>query len=514
MWPTIRRGLALGAALTASLGAGSAPAAPTLVPVGGEFTAPVHVASPPEDPRIFVVSQNGLVQVIDDKGVTRATPFIDLTQEVVRGSERGLLSIAFAPDYTTSGLFYVYLTAASPEGEVQVREYRRSATDAYRADPSSARMVLRQAHSENSNHNGGSMLFGPDGKLWLGIGDGGGGNDPMRSGQSTQTLLGKILRIDRSGAIPPDNPFASSAGGERKEIWAYGLRNPWRFSFDRQTGDLIIADVGQDLTEEVDFAPASAGRRPGANYGWVCFEGSQPNPAAPPGCQAPGHVPPVHEGSHAENYRSITGGYVVRDPGLPTLVGRYLYGDINLPRLRSIDLAAARPTETEREEPLDIPFVSTFGEDACGRLLVASHQTGRISRIVDGQPSACNKTVPALPAPGTTPGQGGPSAPHSCGPRITVPRKRSARSVLRSGLRVLVARDPACSARLSATLRRAGGFRTRRIAPGKAEVVLRLRLSRVAARAVRRGRRGTVRIRLQAEGPPGTFLASAVVRLY
>jgi len=520
--PTIRTVVA--AALALVLAPGAASAAPSLVQIGGQsFARPVHMASPPEDPRVFVVEQDGVVRIVDADGTTRSQPFLDIGDEVAGSdshNERGLLSIAFAPDYTASGLFYVYLTAQSPLGEVQIREYRRSATDAHRAEASSFRFVLRQAHADNGNHNGGGMAFGPDGRLWAGIGDGGSRNDPQRNGQKMTTLLGKLVRVDPAGPIPSDNPFASSGAGERPEIWAYGLRNPWRFSFDRQTGDLIIGDVGQDLREEIDFAPASMNRRPGANYGWVCFEGTMVNAAAPAGCQAPGHVPPVHELRHEQDgVSSITGGFVVRDPGLPTLAGRYLYGDISLPRLRSVALSASGASGDREEATLAVEIPSSFGEDACGRVLVAALLAGKVFRVTDGVPTACAKTIPALPAPGAAPGSGsGPGTEPAggappCVPALTAPARRSARSILRSGLRLTVRRDRSCTVKLSARIARAGSFQARRLPAGARSTVLRLRVSRATARALRRGRRGTVRLRATARSAAGTFVATASVRL-
>ena len=482
----------------------------------GTFERPVHVASPPQDPRLFVVEQGGLVRIVDADGGVRAEPFLDLRTDTLRDhNERGLLSIAFPPDYTESGRFYVYLTAVDPEGELQVREYRRSATDAYRADAASGRIVLRQAHAQNGNHNGGSMAFGPDGRLWIGTGDGGGANDPLRSGQDLTTLLGKLLRIDPLGPPPADNPFAGATDGRRPEIWAYGLRNPWRFSFDRQTGDLVIGDVGQNAREEVDFAPASAGRGGGANYGWVCFEGSAANPAAPAGCQAPGHVAPVHERLHSSGDCSITGGHVVRDPGLPTLQGRYLYGDVCQARLRSVVLAPGGASGDREETTLPVAQVSSFGEDACGRILATSLGSGRVLRIVDGQPSACAATVPPLPAtPPPASGPGGEPGPAPCGPRIPIGGARRARTVLRSGLRVPVRVHPSCSFRVRGYLARPGyRLRSRTGGPGAGASTVRLRLGTAAARAVRRGRRGTLRLQVTATGPAGTFVGSASVRL-
>ena len=238
-----------------------------------------------------MVERGGTIKVIDD-GKTLSKPFLDISEKVNTGYvEQGLLSLAFAPDYRRSGLFYVYYTGAG--GDNHVAEFRRSAGNPLVADPGSERNVLTIEHSENDNHNGGLLLFGPDRKLYIGLGDGGGAGDPHRNGQSLSTLLGKILRIDPSAqggkpyGIPKDNPFVGR-GGARPEIFEYGLRNPWRFSFDPKTGALLIGDVGQDQFEEVDYLPR--GEQSGANLGWSAFEG----PARfNDDQQAPGAVKPI-----------------------------------------------------------------------------------------------------------------------------------------------------------------------------------------------------------------------------
>jgi glucose/arabinose dehydrogenase len=239
----------------------------------GTFSAPTYVTSPPGDARrLFVVEQGGTIWELRDRRLVRR-PFLDLRSDVQAGGERGLLSMAFAPDYARSRRFYVYFTGQ--DGDVHVQEFRTLAGHPDRADRGSRRELLRLEHSEFPNHNGGQLQFGPDGLLYAGFGDGGGAGDPHGNGQNLGTLYGKIIRIDpaRSGgrpyAIPVGNPFRRR-GGARPEIYDYGLRNPWRFSFDRATGDMVIADVGQDRIEEVDFAKRSAAA--GRNYGWSAFE--------------------------------------------------------------------------------------------------------------------------------------------------------------------------------------------------------------------------------------------------
>ena len=334
----------------------------------GSFASPVHVTAPPGDlSRIMVVEQAGRIRVVRD-GEVRGAPFLDIRHLVEIGSEQGLLSLAFAPDYAASGRFYVYYTDRS--GDQRVVEYGRR--DADRADAGSARLVLRMADDE-SNHNGGQLAFGPDGLLYVGTGDGGGGGDrhgTRGNAQDLGSLLGKILRIDpqasggRAYGVPDENPFASRAGA-RGEVYAYGLRNPWRFSFDRRTGDLAIGDVGQNAWEEIDFVPRGQGR--GTNFGWRPFEGRA---RYAPGERAPGHVRPVIVRSHADGNCSITGGVVVRDPGV-SLRGRYVFGDFCKGRILSARLSAGGARGLRRTS-LRVSSLSSFGEDARGRVYAAS----------------------------------------------------------------------------------------------------------------------------------------------
>ncbi|TMK71863.1 MAG: PQQ-dependent sugar dehydrogenase, partial [Actinobacteria bacterium] len=261
----------------------------------GDFEQPLYVTQPPGDSHhLFVVEQTGQVRVLTD-GTPEDQPFLDLSGQVSCCGEQGLLSIAFAPDYEKSGLVYADFTDRA--GDTRVVEYRRSSSDPLTVDPSSARIVLR-VDQPFPNHNGGLLLFGPDHKLYVGLGDGGSEGDPDRAGQDLGTLLGKILRIDprpsdgRAYSIPSSNPFVDKHGA-RPEIYSYGLRNPWRFSFDRLTGALAIGDVGQDDWEEVDLVPRGAGR--GANFGWSAFEGfARFNDDQ----SAPNAVPPVLAYSH------------------------------------------------------------------------------------------------------------------------------------------------------------------------------------------------------------------------
>jgi glucose/arabinose dehydrogenase len=386
----------------------------TLEPVGA-FSAPIDVVAPPGDTsRLFVVERGGTVRVIRD-GATLGTPFLEIPpSELSTDGERGLLAMAFAPDYATSGRLYTYSTDAG--GDIRVDQWQRSA-DPDVASPTRV-LVLKIEHSLRNNHNGGDLHFGPDGFLYVSTGDGGGADDPDGNGQrliragtsdeQSTALLAKLLRISPSAGggytIPADNPFAGRADA-RGEIWAYGLRNPFRFSFDRATGDLLIGDVGQDDAEEVDFA-AAPGRGRGANFGWKCFEGALPNDGTMPPCTPPGHVPPVFEYDRA-GCQAITGGYVVRDPGLPSLLGRYVYGDYCDGVIRSV----APSTGTgEAAAGLDLAdfTLASFGEDACGRIYVAQ-LSGEVSRLVDGTASPCTPATIVVP-PALVPIGGLPAA--------------------------------------------------------------------------------------------------------
>jgi glucose/arabinose dehydrogenase len=344
----------------------------------GRFSSPLYVTSPPGDRRrIFVVEQEGRIRVLVG-GRLRAAPFLDIRSQVTSGGEQGLLSLAFAPDYARSRRFYVYFTDRS--SDQRVVEYRRASAN--RADPGSARLVMHMADDEG-NHNGGLLLFGPDRHLYIGTGDGGGGGDrhgARGNAQNLGSLLGKILRIDpassgrRAYTIPSDNPFVGRRGA-RTEVYAYGLRNPWRFSFDRSTGDLSIGDVGQNEVEEIDFV--RAGRGSGANFGWRPFEG---NSRYTPGESAPGHVPPVITRTHGQGWCSITGGVVVRDPALAGLRGRYVFGDFCKGRILSARLSAGR-ARSVRATRLHVSSLSSFGEDARGRVYATSLD-GPVYRLV------------------------------------------------------------------------------------------------------------------------------------
>jgi glucose/arabinose dehydrogenase len=335
----------------------------------GSFDSPVYVTSPPADnSRLFVVEQGGTVRVIKD-GKTLGTPFLDVSDKLTAGSEQGLLSIAFAPDYASSGLFYVFYT--DTDGDEAVVEYKRRSEDV--ADAGSARRLLKVADPE-PNHNGGLLLFGPDKRLYIGIGDGGGAGDQhgaRGNGQALNTLLGKILRIDpkasggRPYTIPSDNPFVGRSGA-KGEIYSYGLRNPWRFSFDRSTGDLTIGDVGQNEVEEIDFVRKGKGR--GANFGWRPFEG---NDRFAPGESAPRAIKPVITERHSAGNCSITGGVIIRDPALKAWRGRYVFGDFCRGVIQTAVLSPGR-AKSVTDRKLKVAQLSSFGEDARGRVYATS----------------------------------------------------------------------------------------------------------------------------------------------
>jgi glucose/arabinose dehydrogenase len=294
-----------------------------VTPVYDGFSAPTHITHAGDGSgRFFVVEQEGTIRVIDD-GVVQETPFLDITERVDAGGERGLLSVAFPPGYADKGYFYVDYTDLN--GDTKISRFRVSDNPNI-ADPTSEQVILGIAQPY-PNHNGGQLAFGPDGYLYIGMGDGGSGGDPENRAQNLGVLLGKILRIDvESGAdpyaIPPDNPFVGNANA-RDEIWAYGLRNPWRFAFDAATGDLYIADVGQERVEEIDFQPASSNG--GENYGWNIMEGDECYEAET--CDTSGLTMPIHTYLRIGGNCSVTGGDVYRGDAYPTMQGVYIYAD-------------------------------------------------------------------------------------------------------------------------------------------------------------------------------------------
>lgn len=364
------------AAGTTAAPAAAAPAAQTqaglrLTRVRAGLGDALFVTSAPgQRNRLYIVQQSGRILILQNGRLLR-TPFLNVSSLISSGGEQGLLGLAFHPKYASNGRFYVNYTNRS--GDTRVVEYRRASAN--RANPKSARRLLA-IDQPYANHNGGGLAFGPDGRLYVGTGDGGSGGDPQGNGQRVDTLLGKLLRIDvdtRTGSlpygIPGDNPFA--AGGGRREIYSYGLRNPWRFSFDRATGDIWIGDVGQGDIEEIDHRVEGAAR--GANFGWNAYEGSRRFGGSQRGTSP---VPPVAEYTHAEGC-SVTGGYVSRGTRAPSLAGRYVYADYCSGRVWSMR-AGANPGDNREETGRlgrTLSNVTSFGEGLGGALYVVADGT-------------------------------------------------------------------------------------------------------------------------------------------
>ncbi|HEX2054039.1 MAG TPA: PQQ-dependent sugar dehydrogenase [Actinomycetota bacterium] len=347
----------------------------------GSFDQPIYVASPPGDQRIFVVEQEGrVVEMVD--GRARTPAFIDIRNDVGCCGERGLFSIAFAPNFAESGL--AYLSYTDRGGDSRIEEYRVDPSDPNRLDPGTRRLLIAQ-DQPFANHNGGLIAFDPTGMLMIGFGDGGSSGDPGNRAQNLGTWLGKLLRIDpgkpsegRPYGIPPDNPFLGRDGA-RPEIWAYGLRNPWRWSFDPATGDFYLADVGQNRVEEVNFVPA--GRQAGANYGWPRFEGNEEfRPEV--SLDESALVRPVLTYRNAGGNCSVTGGGVYRGR-VAQLRGMYLFGDYCGGVVQGFRIAGGRATGHQTFERMNTSGLSSFGEDSAGEMYVTSLR-GDVYRITAG----------------------------------------------------------------------------------------------------------------------------------
>lgn len=345
--------------------------------VAAGLSTPLYLTAPAADPRLFIVEKTGGIRVVKE-GILLEAPFLDLTTKVSGGSEQGLLGLAFDPEYAANGRFVVHYTDLA--GNTVLSRFQVSA-DPDRADPASELPILTAAQPA-ANHNGGQVTFGPDGLLYLGLGDGGGSGDPEGRGQSLTDLLGSILRIDiRTGdpyTVPADNPFVAIPDA-RAEVWSYGLRNPWRFSFDRATGDLYIADVGETQREEIDVSTPADGAGRGANYGWSIMEGSECFNGAE--CDQTGLTLPTFEYSHREGC-SVTGGYVYRGSAIPALQGHYFYADFCQGWVRSFRYVGGTVTD-ETAWPILSPggSILSFGEDSAGELYVVQ-ASGGIFKIV------------------------------------------------------------------------------------------------------------------------------------
>jgi glucose/arabinose dehydrogenase len=335
---------------------------------------PVYLTAPTNDNRLFIVEQPGRIRIVRN-GQLLSTAFLDIVNRVASSGEQGLLSVAFHPSYSSNRFFYVNYTDLA--GDTRVERYTASANPDV-ADPASAKLILFQDQPFN-NHNGGHLLFGPDGLLYIPLGDGGSGGDPQNNGQTLTTLLGKLLRIDVDRgdpyAVPSNNPFVGRSDA-RAEIWALGLRNPWRMAFDNQSNLLFIADVGQGSQEEINAVPRTAA---GLNYGWRIMEGNScfnPNPCNSSGLTLPVHTYPTSGGNCA-----VTGGFVYRGSAIPELVGHYFFSDYCGGGLRSFRVASGTVQSFRDWEITSSGNVSSFGEDSRGELYVISH-SGNVSRII------------------------------------------------------------------------------------------------------------------------------------
>lgn len=347
------------------------------------LNAPVFLTSPPGDvTRLFVVERGGSIRILDaTSGATRSVPFLDIRGQVSTDGERGLLGLAFAPDYPASRRFFIYYTDLA--GNLTLAQYLSAAADGEVADAASARTVLSIPHPTFNNHNGGMVAFGPDGCLYIGTGDGGGSGDPANNAQNPNVLLGKLLRLDaatgQACAHLVPNPFMS--GGGAPEVWSLGLRNPWRFSFDRQTGDLYVADVGQNQREEVNVVSGPTPGR-GVNFGWPLMEGSLCVGSAG-NCNPGTLMLPVLDYSHDTGGCSITGGYVYRGLQNPSVAGTYFYGDFCAGFVDSFRLVNGQATQRLNWPLLSPPAgqLTSFAEDTVGELYVMS-LSGEVFRMV------------------------------------------------------------------------------------------------------------------------------------
>jgi glucose/arabinose dehydrogenase len=346
-----------------------------LAPFANGFTSPVTITHT-GDSRLFVVDQPGSVFIVDSSGQVNPVPFLDITDRVTYVGEQGLLGLAFHPDYKNNGYLYVNYIGAGDS--THISRFTMISGNPEKADPQSE-MKIMTISQPYKNHNGGNLAFGPEGYLYIGLGDGGSGGDPQNRAQNPVELLGKILRIDvdhgNPYSVPESNPFYGLSP-VRNEIWAIGLRNPWRFSFDRKTHDLWIADVGQSELEEINFQPA--GSHGGENYGWRCYEGDQPFNAA--GCSpADSFTFPVYTFPHGDEC-SITGGFVYRGDSLSPYYGKYFFADYCSDRIWTLHHDSTGWVREDFGQFKGNGF-STFGEDNTGNLYVAGHTNGIIYRI-------------------------------------------------------------------------------------------------------------------------------------
>ena len=367
------------------------PAAFELLQVANGFNAPLDIQQPNDATnRLFVVEQDGHIQIIQSNGTRAATPFLDVTGRAgfTSGGETGLLGLAFHPNYKNNRRFFVnYTRNNATQLQSIIAEFTASSANPNFADPTTEN-ILFTVDQPFSNHNGGGLAFGKDGFLYIGLGDGGSGGDPLGNGQNTNTLLGKMLRIDVDSAhspglnyaIPPGNPFATSGG--RAEIWLFGLRNPFRFAFDSVTGDLWIGDVGQDSFEEIDRITSAQG---GANLGWNIMEGTHCF-SPPTGCPMVGLTLPIFDYDHSQGDETVIGGHVYHGTKAPALAGLYVFGDFISGRMWTLTQNGATYTRTSL---LNVAAndIACIGQDQLGELYVARYSSGAVSRIHQvGQP--------------------------------------------------------------------------------------------------------------------------------
>ena len=341
--------------------------------VASGLDQPVHLSAAVGDPRLFIVEQPGRIRVVED-GKLLATPFLDIAGKVRSGGEQGLLSVAFHPQYRANGFLFVNYT--DNNGDTRIERYKVSANKNV-ADPGSAKLIL-SIDQRYSNHQGGLNLFGPDGMLYIGMGDGGSQGDPHGNGQDKNSLLAKLLRLNVDRGDPYEiasaNPYAR--GGGKGEIWAIGLRNPWRFAFDRVSGLLYIADVGGDKFEEINVVPMSSA---GINYGWNIMEGPECRRSGScnqQGLQKPAVSYPTHENSTC----AVIGGFVYRGKKIPEIQGQYFYSDYCNSWLRSFGFADGKVTDQHQWPVGKLGSITSFGEDSQGELYITT-SSGRVYRI-------------------------------------------------------------------------------------------------------------------------------------
>lgn len=347
-----------------------------LVEFASGLTSPVEITNA-NDTRLFVVQQNGIIKIIQPNGTINSADFINISSKILYGGERGLLGLAFHPQYTTNGYFFVYYNNTA--GNIVVARYSVNPTNPDIADPASEKILLN-IPKPFDNHNGGSIHFAPDGNLWVVTGDGGSGGDPNNNSQNINSLLGKMLRIDVNATgpynIPPGNPFAGTLVTGADEIWAYGLRNAWKFSFDTDTGNVMIADVGQGAIEEINKMPIT---QAGINYGWRCYEGN--NAYNTSGCAAMSTMTfPVAVYNHSGGRCSITGGYVYRGTQYPAFQGKYFFADYC-----STQIGILNPDNSIVWSPASAGNnFSTFGQNSQKELFVAAVTSGKMFKITTG----------------------------------------------------------------------------------------------------------------------------------